>query len=74
MKQTALALLVLVAAIGGAYWWRASRTLNDQQLIQSLPQARATHVFIDVDGLRRSGMLDLIAGSKSADWSCASSG
>jgi hypothetical protein len=67
VKKTALALLVLVAAIGGAYWWRASRTLNDQQLIQSLPQARATHVFIDVDGLRRSGMLDLIAGSKSAE-------
>ena len=67
MRKTALALLLLVAAIGGFYWWRTSRTLNNQQLIQSLPQARATHVFIDVDGLRRSGLLDLIAGSKSAE-------
>ncbi len=67
MKRLALILLLCLAAGGAAYWWRTSRTLNDQQLIQSLPQARATHVFIDVDGLRRSGILDLIAGSKSAE-------
>ncbi len=67
MKKTALALLLLVACIGGFYWWRASRTLSNQQLIQSLPQARATHIFIDVDSLRRSGLLDLIAGAKSAE-------
>jgi hypothetical protein len=59
--------LLLALAAGGLYWWRISRTLNNQQLMQSLPQARATHVFIDVDGLRRAGVLDLIAGSKSAE-------
>ena len=63
-----LALIVLVCALsGGLWWWKTSRTLNNQQLIQSLPQALATHVFIDVDGLRKSGILDLIAGSKSAE-------
>jgi hypothetical protein len=67
VKKTALALLLLAATIGGFYAWRSARTLNNQQLIQSLPQARATHVFIDVDGLRKSGLLDLIAGSKSAE-------
>jgi hypothetical protein len=67
MKKIALALLLLAATVGGFYLWRTSRTLNNQQLIQSLPQARATHVFIDVDGLRKSGLLDLIAGSKSAE-------
>ena len=67
MKKTALALLLLAATIGGFYAWRSARTLNNQQLIQRLPQARATHVFIDVDGLRKSGLLDLIAGSKSAE-------
>ena len=67
MKKTALALLLLAATIGGFYAWRSARTLNNQQLIQSLPHARAPHVFIDVDGLRKSGLLDLIAGSKSAE-------
>ena len=67
MKKTALALLLAAILIGAALLWRASRTLNDQQLIQSLPQARATHVFLNIDGLRRSGLLDLIAGSRSAE-------
>ncbi len=67
MKKIALIVLLCAAAGWGAYWWKTSRTLNDAQLIQSLPQARATHVFIDVEGLRRSGLLDLIAGSRSAE-------
>jgi len=67
VKKIALAVLLLAAIIAGVWWWRASRTFNAQQLIESLPQARATHVFVDVDGLRRSGLLDLIAGSKSAE-------
>ncbi len=67
MKKIALAAVLLALAAGGIYWWTAARTLTNQQLIQSLPQARATHVFIDVDGLRRAGVLDLIAGSKSTE-------
>jgi hypothetical protein len=67
VKKLALAALLCALGAGGFYWWRTSRTLTNQQLIQSLPQARATHVFIDVDGLRRAGVLDLIAGSKSAE-------
>ena len=66
MRKIAFILLLAVAG-GGLYWWRTMRTFNAQQLIESLPQARATHVFIDVDGLRRTGLLDLIAGSKSAE-------
>ena len=67
MKKIVLAALLIALAIGGVWWWRASRTLSNVQLIQSLPQARATHVFIDMDGLRHAGVLDLIAGSKSAE-------
>lgn len=67
MKKTALALALAAGAIAGFLTWRATRTLTDRQLIQSLPQARATHVFIDVNGLRKSGLLDLIAGSKSTE-------
>jgi hypothetical protein len=67
VKKIALAVLLAALGAGGFYWWRTSRTLTNQQLIQSLPQARAWHVFIDVGGLRRTGVLDLIAGSKSAE-------
>jgi hypothetical protein len=67
VKKIVLGIVLLCAAGGVGWWWRTSRTLNNQQLIQSLPQARATHVFIDVDGLRKAGVLDLIAGSKSAE-------
>jgi hypothetical protein len=67
VKKFAIVVVLLGAGAGIFFWWRSSRTLNNQQLIQSLPQARATHVFIDVDGLRRGGVLDMIAGSKSAE-------
>jgi hypothetical protein len=67
LKSILIVVAVAAGMAGGYVAWRASRTLNNQQLIQSLPQARATHVFVDVDGLRRSKLLDLIAGSKSAE-------
>jgi hypothetical protein len=67
VRKILTAFLFLAALIGAWRWWSTSRTFNNQQLIQSLPQARATHVFIDVDGLRHAGVLDLIAGSKSAE-------
>lgn len=67
-KKTILASLILAAAIGVPYYfWRTMRTMTAQQLIESLPQARSTRVFINVDALRRAGLLDLIAGSKSAE-------
>jgi hypothetical protein len=67
VKKTSLAIAILVLVNSCYYWWRTSRTLTTLQLIQSLPQARATHVFIDVDGLRKTGLLELIAGSKAAE-------
>ncbi len=67
MRKILTAAFFLAALLGGWRWWHTSRTLTNQQLIQSLPQARATHVFIDLDGLRHAGVLDLIAGSKSAE-------
>ena len=67
MRKILTASFFLAVLLGGWRWWYTSRSFSNQQLIQSLPQARATHVFIDVDGLRRSGVLDLIAGSKSAE-------
>jgi hypothetical protein len=67
VKRIVLIVLLCASAAGGFFVWRSAHTLNSIQLIQSLPQARATHVFIDVDGLRKSGVLEMIAGSKSAE-------
>ncbi len=67
MKKTALALLLAAGTVAGFLVWRSTRTFNDARLLQCLPQARATHVFVDLDKLRRGGVLDLIAGSKSAE-------
>ena len=43
------------------------RKLSAMQLLTSLPPDQATHVFIDIDALRRDGILDLIAGSSAAE-------
>ncbi len=67
MRKILTACFFLALLLGGWRWWYTSRSFSNLQLIQSLPQARATHVFFDVDGLRHAGVLDLIAGSKSAE-------
>lgn len=67
MKKTALALLLAAALVAGFLIWRTTRTYNDAQLLECLPQARATHVFLNLEKLRSGGVLDLIAGSKSAE-------
>lgn len=67
MRKIFFIVVGLAVFLGSYFVWRATRTLSNQQLVQSLPQARATHVFIDVGKLRASGLLDLIAGSKSAE-------
>jgi hypothetical protein len=67
VKKLVASLVVAGAIVAGFLIWRGATTYNDAQLIQCLPQARATHVFLDVEKLRRGGVLDLIAGSKSAE-------
>jgi hypothetical protein len=55
-----------VAASALTYMY-AGRTFDARKLIESLPPDRATHVYIDVDALRKSGVLDMIAGAKAAE-------
>jgi len=43
------------------------RTSGKTNLVVYLPATNASVVYIDVDGLRRSGMLDMLAGSKTAE-------
>jgi len=56
-----------VAAVAVARWWRASSVYDAARLISALPTERATVVYLDIEQLRRSGLLTLLAGSKAAE-------
>lgn len=65
-KRAALVSVVGAIAIGTAVWFGyAGRPLSSPaDLIGCVPRSGATVVYLDVDALRKSGYLDLIAGSK----------
>jgi hypothetical protein len=64
----ALALLVACAlAAGGVYWLRSRKAIAPSGLVAYLPTANASVLYIDVDALRRSGILSMLAGSKTAE-------
>lgn len=61
-------LLVVVCALAAAaYWFRARAAAQPADLVAYLPGAGASVIYIDVDALRRSGLLDMLAGSKTAE-------
>ncbi len=65
-------LATMVVALCGvvlwfAHWRRSSRNFDAAALVECLPPDQATHVYIDVDALRRSGILNLVAGSRAAE-------
>lgn len=62
------ALVMILAAVAAIFAWRRStRQFDAAGLLECLPPDQATHVYIDVDALRRGGFLQLIAGSKAAE-------
>ncbi len=66
--QLALLVVALCAAAVGVEQWRRSRhPYGAAELIQCLPPDATAHVYIDVSTLRRSGLLDLLAGSKAVE-------
>jgi hypothetical protein len=57
-----------LAAGGGIYWFRHTRgPARPTDLVSLLPTANASVVYIDVDAMRRSGILNLVAGSKAVE-------
>jgi hypothetical protein len=57
-----------LAAAGGYYWsHRAHGSARPKDLVVLLPTANASVVYIDVNALRRSGILNLVAGSKAVE-------
>jgi len=63
------ALLVLICglAVFGVYWLRVRGGTKPIDLVSYLPTSDAVVVYIDVDAIRRSGILNMVAGSKAAE-------
>ena len=59
--------MVCLLVAGGVYWLRARRAAPPSDLIAYLPSANASVIYIDVDALRRSGILDMVVGPKTAE-------
>jgi hypothetical protein len=66
-QLAALVVILCVAAVGVAQWRRAGRPYGAAEMIATLPPDVTARVYIDVGLLRRSGLLDLLAGSKAAE-------
>jgi hypothetical protein len=63
----ALLIAICIGVIAFMYLTR-SRGLDDpREMLACLPRTGATVLYVDVNALRRSGILDLIAGSKAAE-------
>jgi hypothetical protein len=68
LRQLIVLLLVACAlAAAGIYWFRARRAAPPSDLVVYLPTSDASVIYIDVDALRRSGILGTVAGSKTTE-------
>jgi len=69
--QPALLALGLVALCLGIlaafYYWHERRIATPEAMIDCLPPREAPLVYVDVDALRRAGILDLLAGSRATE-------
>jgi hypothetical protein len=64
-----LAAIVILLCAGAVIfaWRRHSRTFDAAAMLECLPPDQATHVYVDFDALRRSGILQLISGNKASE-------
>ena len=58
---------VLAIAAGALAWYNLRGLGGAREMVACLPRSAATLLFLDVDGIRRAGILDLIAGSRAAE-------
>ncbi len=69
-RAHAAAAVVVVAGCGALASWyviRSRSLASPQALLACLPRTGAVTVYLDMAGLRRSGILDAIAGSKATE-------
>jgi hypothetical protein len=62
-----LGVLLCAVAVGWGLWYFKSHTYNAERLLSALPAERATLLYLDAGALRKDGILELIAGSKTAE-------
>jgi len=70
LRPWQLALLLIAVCLGAAalWWWhRSAHPFDAAGLVECLPQEHAAHLYIDVDALRRAGIVDLLAGPKTSE-------
>ena len=60
-------ILLCVSAVAVVRWVRVSQPYDASRMLAALPFYRATLLYIDTGLLRKSGMLDLFAGSKAVE-------
>jgi hypothetical protein len=63
----AAALVLVCAAVLGVLEWRRTQRYDPSRLMQSLPVNGAVKVFINIEALRDSGLLDVLAGPKTVE-------
>jgi hypothetical protein len=68
-RRQIVALSVAACAIAGAagYWYHARGAAPPPNLVSYLPANNASVIYIDVNAMRRSGILNLVAGSKAIE-------
>jgi hypothetical protein len=66
-RLVALSLIACALAGAGIYWVRARQAARPSGLVGYLPTAHASVIYIDMDALRRSGILGMVMGSKTAE-------
>jgi hypothetical protein len=66
-QLAALLIAVCGLAVAGVYMFRMRGGSKPSDLVAYLPAENATVIYIDVDAIRRSGILNMIAGSKAAE-------
>ena len=66
-QLAAVVILLCAGTVALIHWRRASHPDDAGWMIQCLPQDQSTHLYIDVHALRSAGIVDLLAGPKTAE-------
>ena len=59
--------MLCASAVFGIYWLRVRGSLDPSEMISYLPTRNAVVAYIDFDAIRRTGILQMVAGSKAAE-------